>query len=327
MKVLIILRSSYSGHSIELVYRRICDQLNISGIKASIYTLKSNSFFPLRDIIKLNKTDADIYHISGDVNFIATFLLKKNIILTIHDIGRYLVLSGLKKILYKWYWITLPIFFSKYIFSSSEQTQKRIKMHLSFNQKKILHVPICSGLDIKTTIKKDSKAFKILHIGTSENKNLTNVIKSIANINCTLIIVGKILPKDNDLLEKHNIDFQNYINASNKKMISLYQDANLLTFPSFHEGFGLPIIEAQMAGTPVITSKISPMIEVSGNAALLVDPNLVSDIRNGILKIIDSPALQNKMIEDGLKNTERYSVKIVTVRHIELYRKTLEKFS
>jgi glycosyltransferase involved in cell wall biosynthesis len=181
-------------------------------------------------------------------------------------------------------------------------------------------------LDIKTTTKKDSKVFKILHIGTSANKNLTNVIRSLSNINCTLIIVGKILPKDSDLLEKHHIDFKNYINISNKKIISLYQDANLLTFPSFHEGFGLPIIEAQMAGTPVITSKISPMKEVSGNAAHLVDPNSVSDIRNGILKIIDSSALQNKMREEGLKNTERYSVKIVTVKHIELYRKTLEKF-
>ena len=319
------MRSSCSGHSIELVYQRICDQLQTAGIDSSIYKLKSNSFFPLRDIISLNKLGADIFHISGDVNFIATFLFKKNTVLTIHDIGRYLELKSYKKILYKFYWIILPLFFSHYIFTSSEATKNKLITAWRFCKGKIKHVPICSGLEIKPNVIESTKTFKILHMGTNKNKNLTNVIKSLLNIDCTLWIVGKISSKDINLLKKNKIHFKNFVNITNKDIISLYQDANLVTFPSFHEGFGLPIIEAQSAGTPVITSRLSPMQDIAGNAAHLVDPHSVSEIRDGIVNLISNPDLQKKMIANGLRNAEKYSAKIVTNKHQELYQELLEK--
>ena len=323
MKILIVMRPSASGHSIELVYQKICDQLKSDGIDASIYRLKSNSFFPLSDIINLNKLRADIFHISGDVNFIATFIFKKNVILTIHDIGRYHELRGYKKIFYKLYWITLPVFFSKYIFASSEVTKNRVINICHFCKRKILHLPLCTGLKIESNPMEIRETFKILHIGTSENKNLTNVIKSLSDIDCILLIVGKISAMDFNLLKKYKVNYKNFINASNKEIISLYKDANLLTFPSFHEGFGLPIIEAQSAGIPVITSRLSPMMDVAGNGAHLVDPNSISEIRDGIASIKTNPELQKKLIENGLKNVKKYSVKIITKKHEELYQKLL----
>lgn len=325
MKVVIVLRRPTNGYSIELVYQKICDQLKIIGISASIYKINSKSFFPLRDIINLSKINADIFHISGDVNYLATFLPTKKVILTIHDVGRYFELSGFKRAIFKLYWIIFPLLFSNLIFTSSKITQSRVQSFLSLTRNKVLHVPICTGLNIEPKINiKNNKKFTILHVGTTKNKNLTNVILALQGIDCALRIVGNILPNDYELLKKHKIDFQNYINISDQEIIELYQEADLTTFPSFHEGFGLPIIESQLAGTPVITSNISPMIEVAGNAAHLIDPHSVKEISQAVTSIIKDYNYRAAIIKDGFRNSERYSAKIVAEEHLKIYKQLLE---
>jgi len=326
MKVVIVLRPLTNGHSLELVYQKICDQLNTIGICASIYKIKSRSFFPLVDIINLNKINADIFHISGDVNYLATFLPTKKIILTIHDVGRYIELSGFKKIIYKLYWIIFPLLTSNLIFASSKKTQSKVQSLLPLTRNKVLYVPICTGLNIEPKInKKNNKKFTILHVGTTKNKNLTNVILALQEIDCVLHIVGNILKNDSELLKKHKIDFQNYINISDQEIILLYQEADLTTFPSFHEGFGLPIIESQLAGTPVLTSNILPMSEVAGNAAHLIDPHSVKEISQGVAALIRDFNYRATLIEDGFRNSERYSAKIVAEKHLKIYKRLLEK--
>ena len=72
----------------------------------------------------------------------------------------------------------------------------------------------------------------------------------------------------------------------------LYRGAEMFVYPSLHEGFGLPILEAMASGVPVVCSRIEPLVEIAGNAALLVDPYDQSDIARGILSVFRDKAMR-----------------------------------
>lgn len=87
---------------------------------------------------------------------------------------------------------------------------------------------------------------------------------------------------------------------------ALYSGTVALVFPSLYEGFGLPILESQACGTPVITSNISSMPEVAGKGALYVDPYSIDDIVKGILRL-RSGQVREKLIKKGFENIKRFS--------------------
>lgn len=79
----------------------------------------------------------------------------------------------------------------------------------------------------------------------------------------------------------------------------IYRGAEMFVYPSLHEGFGLPILEAMASGVPVVCSRIEPLAEVAGDAAFFVDPYDHSDIAKGILSICRDKTLRMKLIEKG----------------------------
>ena len=91
-------------------------------------------------------------------------------------------------------------------------------------------------------------------------------------MNINLSIIGNLSKKQKYLLTKNNINFKNYVGISLKSLINKYIKCDILVFTSVYEGFGLPILEAQKIGRPVITSNIQPMKYVAGKGALLVNP-------------------------------------------------------
>lgn len=87
----------------------------------------------------------------------------------------------------------------------------------------------------------------------------------------------------------------------------LYRGAVALVFPSLYEGFGLPVIEAMSCGTPVLTSNTTSLPEVAGGAALLVDPDSVADIAEGIASLCNDAALVEKMTLQGFHQAAKFS--------------------
>ena len=165
----------------------------------------------------------------------------------------------------------------------------------------------------------------ILHIGTNPNKNLLNHIKALNGLTCTLIIIGKISSSDLKVLENSGTNFQIFHNLSNAELVKKYIECDLLLFSSLFEGFGLPIIEAQSVGRPVITSNISSMPEVSGNAAHLVNPFDPKSIRSGIDKIIGNNNYREELISKGLENASRFQCQIISKQYSDLYLSITDK--
>lgn len=107
------------------------------------------------------------------------------------------------------------------------------------------------------------------------------------------------------LKNKERIKFLGYVDDGD--LNKLMSGAEAFLYPSFFEGFGLPILEAFHAGVPVLTSKVSSMPEVAGNAALLVDPQDTNEITEAMHKLADSKALRNKLIEAGKIQRDQFS--------------------
>lgn len=97
--------------------------------------------------------------------------------------------------------------------------------------------------------------------------------------------------------------------VSDDDMPTLYSGADLFVFPTLYEGFGIPIIEAQKCGTPVVTSNYSALPETAGNGAILVDPYDVESICAGMTRVLVDKDLSSYLINKGFENAEKFSWK------------------
>lgn len=103
-----------------------------------------------------------------------------------------------------------------------------------------------------------------------------------------------------------------------------YAASDLLLFASTLEGFGMPILEAQTVGRPVVTSNLSSMPWVAGDAAVLVDPYSVESIRQGVRQVIGDRALRERLIQKGFENVRRFDAEYVAQEYVRIYEAVAE---
>jgi glycosyltransferase involved in cell wall biosynthesis len=150
-------------------------------------------------------------------------------------------------------------------------------------------------------------------------KNLSGVVAAlkISGLDIPLVITGNIAEK-----EYIGLKYKNVIrlrNLDKRALRALYILATALVYPSKGEGFGLPVVEAMMAGTPVITSNRSSLTEAAGNAALLVDPFNPDDISEALKRITSDETLRKTLIEKGFEQTKRFDMHTAAQKIMEIY--------
>lgn len=104
-----------------------------------------------------------------------------------------------------------------------------------------------------------------------------------------------------------------------------FEAASAFVFPSLYEGFGLPPLEAMASGTPVVTSNVSSLPEVAGNAALLVNPENVFEIARGIRDVLLDEQLRSQLIHRGYEQVRRFSWSTTARQVLEIYREIVER--
>lgn len=323
-KILFVERKFWEFVSIEKVFRQIAQNLSNEEFETSFQQLTFGNSLSgvLKNFIFFRKQKADIYHITGHVHYIGLMLPKRNTVLTIHDLGFLHSRKGLRRSILKKLYLDLPVKRLKYITAISEATKKEIIAYTNCSEDKIrvIENPLQENFLTSETKIFNRECPSILQIGTSGNKNLVNLIKALSGLNCRLIIVGKLEKKLIEELKNSQICFENKFNLNDAEIKEEYQKADIVAFCSTFEGFGLPIIEAQAMHTPVITSDISPLKEVSGGAAFLADPNNFLSIREGFLKIINDENYRKDIIKRGTQNVKRFKSENIAGLYETLYK-------
>ena len=172
----------------------------------------------------------------------------------------------------------------------------------------------------------------VLFIGTLEpRKNLVRLVEAFARIRdgrLRLVLVGGKGWLYDDLFARvealgldEDVIFPGYVTSD--ELPFWYNAATVFSYPSVYEGFGLPVLEAQACGTPVLTSNVSSLPEAAGDGALMVDPYSVDALAAGLDRLVTDQPLRQKLRELGLAHARKFSWPRMAQETVRVYRRAL----
>lgn len=263
---------------------------------------------------------AEVNHITGEVHYIAIGT-GRNTILTIHDVGSALKGGFFSRLLVKCLWFWIPALIVKRITVISEFTKKELSALVPFARDKIvvIHNAFSSAVTYKEKVFNTDCPI-ILHMGTKENKNLERTIEALKGIKCHLNIVGKLSVKQKRLLDESGISYENYYDVAYSQIVEFYHNCDIVSFPSTYEGFGVPILEANAAGRPIIAGDIEVLHEVAEGAACFVNPYSVESIRDGFKRVIVESCYRQSLVKKGLENIRRFTPEAIAEKYNRIYK-------
>ena len=322
-----------------------------------IFAIKKRINQPLRNykILKVCKDkNIDILHIPhlGRPAPSLLFLFKEKkmkLVVTNHGMANLVLsnnphcpdLSSIKK-KYPYYLEALKwklIFRNKIdkIITVSNSEKKNIIKYLKIREKKVeviyhgISKKYFKLLDLKN---RNEKYNYVLHISVYQSKkNIERTIEAFAYLKKKYLIKEKyfIVGNNVEILKKLVISlgiekevlFLDFV--ENEKLLELYNSATCFLFPSYHESFGMPIIEAMACGCPVITSNNYACREIAYDAALLVDPYNTNELINAMYKLINNNELRKYYKDKGLKRSNDFNWEKCARKHLKLYFEVFRK--
>jgi glycosyltransferase involved in cell wall biosynthesis len=290
---------------------------------AKIYGYKEQLRFPYRKLEKSGILHCPHYNIP--------LLYRGTLAVTIHDITHIKFpqyLPGKLALYYAKFMINQAVKKSKIIFTVSENTKSDLISHFNADPNKISVVynavsPMFkpqsrdeyTHLHKKYSIPADKRV--LLYVGNKKpHKNLERLLHAFAEIRgkhgCVLIMAGKgfdnykrLEAAAEELRLSDDIIHTGVV--SDDDLVSLYNLADALVFPSLYEGFGIPPLEAMSCGTPVVCSNASSLPEVTGDAAQMTDPYDTASIADGIDKVLSDENLRKRLIAGGFERVKLFS--------------------
>ena len=287
----------------------------------------------LYDAIRARYHQGDVNHVTGDVHFLALFLDPRRTVLTIHDCVSLQRHRGVKRWLYWLFWLWLPSRRCAAIVTISESTRHQVLQAVGCSPEKVRVIHNNVSPEFRLNLRPfNSQRLRFLLIGTTPNKNLERHLAALQSlcrpvsghpggtVRAHLIVIGPLSPTQHAHLVQSGLSWENHSDLTRADLLHHYQDCDILLFASTYEGFGLPIVEAQAVGRPVVTSRLWSMPEVAGEGACLVDPFDINSINAGIRRIIDDPDYRDQLVRKGRENAQRFAIGRVANQYASLYR-------
>ncbi|HEX6280041.1 MAG TPA: glycosyltransferase family 1 protein [Pyrinomonadaceae bacterium] len=321
LKVEFLERCEGDSPSIERVFRRVAVELEASGVTCRFRKAPYGNtiFSTFRNLLFFRSSSADVFHITGHINYMGLVLPKEKTVLTVHDLTVLQFRSGFRRWLIARLYFKWPARRLRYLTAISEATKARLVTLAKISAEKVIVIENPLLISEARGRQFDPVMPTILQIGTAPNKNLDRLIKALEAVPCNLRIVGPIPQASRGLLEASGISYTNDLHLDDEGIKDAYRNADIVTLCSTDEGFGLPIIEAQACGVVVVTSDRSPMREVAGGAAALADPENPASIRASITALINDRALREDLVSKGRENVKRFNVKRIAAEYRTLY--------
>ena len=260
------------------------------------------------------------YKIIHVPNFYVPLICNSKIICTIQDITPLLDKQLFSYIIRQY--IKLRIFWSlkrscHIIFTSHFTKNETLKLFPFVKNFSVIPLGInIKRTNIKINLNKKKLKYFLIVGRKKSNKNINNILIAFSRIakkyDIHLFILGKKDKYDNIIKKfslrnnlSNNIHFKGFVD--DEELNQYYSDSLGLIYASLYEGFGLPILEAMGNSCPVITSNTSSMPEVAGDAAILVNPYDINDIKNAIQSLCEDKNLRKILINRGLDNYKKFS--------------------
>ncbi len=294
-------------------------------VNVSVSQHSSRGLMPrLKNLKALTGLQADIHHVVGDVHYLALGLPSEKLVLTIHDCAALERLNGWRREVLRQLWFVQPMRRAAVVTTISETSKEELRRWVGSLADKVEVIPNC----VRAEFRPDSKPISqecpvVLQVGTGWNKNVLGVARGLTGIRCRLEIVGELSSSQRAALDSTHVAYKELGRISDDELLATYRRCDLVVFASLYEGFGLPIIEAQAIGRPVVTSNLSSMPEVSGGGALLVDPSDSQAIHGAVMRLISDATLRADLIQAGFDNVARFRPDAVARRYEDVYAQVL----
>ena len=293
-----------------------------------------NAINRLMTIFKLIYGNYNIYHQTHYDNFGFKYVRKgRKIVTTIHDLN---------------FWV-VPEFYDSNYSNYLPQKEMILKSDL------IIAVSINTKKDLIKVFNVEESKIQVIYHGVEKQQlfNLSNErivkepyllfvgerykFKNFDNLALAFQLVLKKCPKmklvctgrplnENEqiMLSELNIsDNVIHLSANDCELACLYRDAEIFVYPSYYEGFGMPILEAMLYNCPVVLSNTSCFPEIAGEAGVYFDPYCIKDMANKILLLIDDKEYKKTIISNGKKQIEKFSWEKCANEHIKAYQSLL----
>jgi glycosyltransferase involved in cell wall biosynthesis len=289
----------------------------------------------------LKRLGIDVLH---STNFVSPYYVPCCSVLTLHDMTWFLYAGlhlGIKRRYFQTL-IPLSVRRSQGVVAVSQSARQDIinLLHASPEQVNVIY----HGIDTeqfrpledetwKSAIERkygvQSKAYILYVGGIHPRKNVTSLVKAFEilkkrGLTQKLLLVGSMVFGNKDLLatidqsgQKGDVVLAGQ--APDAELPALYTNASVAVYPSFYEGFGFPVLEAMACGTPVVTSAVSSLPEVAGDAGLIADPHSVEDLAEKIWRVLTDPALRECMRARGRKQATRFTWEETARRTLAVY--------
>ncbi|MCB0564740.1 MAG: glycosyltransferase family 4 protein [Phaeodactylibacter sp.] len=172
----------------------------------------------------------------------------------------------------------------------------------------------------------------LLTVGSiTERKNLMGIIRALEQLpesyRLPLVVVGqggRYRARVEEVIQKSRMQhLVHFIDVSFDDLPAVYQKASAFLYPSFYEGFGIPILESLFSKTPVITSNVSSLPEAGGPGAHLVDPHRPEEIAAGVEKILSDEAYRKGLVEKGYAYAQQFRGEPLSHKMMDLYKQVV----
>ncbi|NQX76875.1 glycosyltransferase [Gilvibacter sp.] len=331
MKVHFIYRKPNPGNfSIESIYNQLIDHWENSPERSIVpISLKLRLNYDLWTFLKCWVRSLlgrfKIVHITGGCNYMILAFPRAKRVLTIHDLYHLEANEVPFKFLYRLFYYSLPVRYSHKIVTVSEQTKKALiaaypkargKVEVIQNPLNAVFYTQSKEIDAAS---KPSSPIRILQIGDKKLKNYERLIKATHQLKVEYTFIHAKTDRINALIKEYQIQARTRVrsNLSTEELIEEYLNADLLYFASTAEGFGLPLIEAQSLGLPIITSNRAPMNTVAPYA-FLVNPERTDQIEVAVEQMITEGASAAKL-RAAKEAVSLYRVEAVAKQYCALY--------
>ncbi len=295
----------------------------------------------------LSKEQVDLFHLPQN-GFRIPAQCSCKLVVTVHDLIPYFLPEMVRPSFLKRFTSEMPVIVdrSDRIITVSNTSKQDIINVFKINPNKIVVIPSAPTLSYHPLPNVETRNWLYKNYGLKKPYILyvggLNPRKNVAELVYAYSKIRRDLPKGQSLVilgpdGKHRSKLQilgEALNITNEELIFpgfidtaelpyFYNGADLFVYPSLYEGFGLPPIEAMACGTPVITSNVSSLPEVVGEAALTINPYDTLSLAESILKVLSDEALRLELSKKGLRHSSKYNWNSIVSQVLKVYQETV----